>query len=300
MVAAMTAIASTTHQKGTALLLLVTVLWGTSFPVLKDTLGSVYPAVLIAVRYSIAAIALLPWLRRVSRQLLRDGALLGTILFLETACALTGLATISASRSAFIVGLNVIVVPLLGVLLGKRLSSRILVAAGLAVMGMAAMSWDGGGLSLGDGLTLASAVGIAVYILLLEAIAPRHNSLALAAVQVWVVMGLGAMWALPEVLHQGMGIGIGIGDRIPGLVYLGLVVTIGPLWGQARGQRWVPAHEAALLYTLEPVFATLFSILLLGEGLKLNGAIGAGCILAATVVSQVRIGGFGNVPSRGE
>ncbi|MGI8935863.1 MAG: EamA family transporter, partial [Phormidesmis sp.] len=62
----------------------------------------------------------------------------------------------------------------------------------------------------------------------------------------------------------------------------------------ALGQRWVPAHEAALLYTLEPVFATVFSILLLGEGLNLNGAIGAVCILIATVVSQVRMGSIAN------
>jgi drug/metabolite transporter (DMT)-like permease len=274
---------ATTHQKGTVLLLLVTVIWGTSFPVLKDTLGSVHPAVLIAVRYSIAAIALLPWLRRVSRPLLRDGALLGAILFAETACALTGLDSISASRSAFLIGLSVIVVPLLGVLMGKQLSRPVLAAAGLAVIGMGAMSWDGGGLSRGDALTLASAVGIAVYILLLEAIAPRHPALSLAAVQIWVVVGLGVIWALPEVLDQGLE----ISDRIPGLVYLGLVVTIGPLWGQAAGQRWVPAHEAALLYTLEPVFATVFSIVLLGEGLTLNGAIGAACILAATVVSKI-------------
>ncbi len=219
-----------------------------------------------------------------SRQLLWDGALLGAILFAETACALTGLETISASRSAFIIGLNVILVPLLGVLLGKQLSRPVLAAVGLAAMGMGAMSWDGGGLSRGDALTLASAVGVALYIVLLEAIAPRHPSLSLAAVQVWIVFGLGAIWALPEVLHQGLE----ISDRIPGLVYLGLVVTIGPLWGQAAGQRWVTAHEAALLYTLEPVFATLFSIVLLGEGLNLNGAIGAACILMATVVSQVK------------
>ncbi|MGB3138766.1 MAG: DMT family transporter [Nodosilinea sp.] len=280
----MTAISATTHQKGTALLLLVTVIWGTSFPVLKDTLGSVHPAVLIAVRYSIAAIALLPWLRSVSRQLLRDGALLGVVLFLETMCALLGLETISASRSAFIVGLNVVIVPFLSVLTGSQLPRRVLAAAGLATMGMGVMSWDGGGFSLGDGLTLASAVGIAIYIVLLEAIASRHQSLSLAAVQVWVVFGLGTFWALPELLQQGLG----IGDRIPALVYLGLVVTIGPLWGQAAGQRWVSAHEAALLYTLEPVFATLFSVLLLGEGLNLNGAIGAACILTATVVSQAK------------
>ena len=87
----MATISAKTHQKGTLLLLLVTVIWGTSFPVLKDTLSSVHPAVLIAVRYSIAAVALLPWLRQVSRQLLRDGVLLGSILFLETVCALIGL-----------------------------------------------------------------------------------------------------------------------------------------------------------------------------------------------------------------
>ncbi|WP_121970482.1 DMT family transporter [Leptolyngbya sp. BC1307] len=286
----MTAISVTTHQKGTLLLLLVTVIWGTSFPVLKDTLSSVHPAVLIAVRYSIAAIALLPWLRNASRSLLRDGALLGSILFLETMCALTGLETISASRSAFIVGLSVIGVPFLGALMGRPLSRRILLAAGLAVLGMSVMSWDGGGLSSGDGLTMASAVGIAAYIVLLEAIAPRHAPLSLAAMQVWVVVVLGGIWALPEVLHRG----IEIGNHVPALLYLGLVVTIGPLWGQALGQRWVPAHEAALLYTLEPVFATVFSILLLGEGLNLNGAIGAVCILIATVVSQVRMGSIAN------
>ncbi|MGD1862992.1 MAG: DMT family transporter [Phormidesmis sp.] len=280
----MTATPVTTHQKGTLLLLLVTLIWGTSFPVLKDTLSSIHPSVLIVVRYSIAAVALLPWLRQISRQLLRDGMILGTVLFLETTCALTGLEMISASRSAFIVGLNVVAVPLIGALLGKPLPRQILVAAGLAATGMSVMSWDGGGLSFSDVLTLASALGIAIYILFLEAIAPRHKPLSLAAVQVWFVALLGAIWALPEVMHQG----INIGEQMPSLLYLGLVVTIGPLWGQAMGQKWVPAREAALLYTLEPVFATIFSVLLLGDGLSFNGAIGAICILMATVVSRVR------------
>ena len=278
----MTATSAKIHRKGTLLLLLVTLIWGTSFPVLKDTLSSVHPAVLIAVRYSIAAIALLPWLRRMSRQLLRDGALLGSILFLETTCALIGLETISASRSAFIVGLNVIAVPFLGVLTGKQLRGRVLLAAGLAMAGMSVMSRNGGGLGLGDVLTVASAIGIAIYIVLLETIAPRHEPLPLAAAQVWFVFALGGIWALPEVLRQG----VGISEHLPSLLYLGLVVTIGPIWGQAMDQRWVPANEAALLYTLEPVFATLFSVLLLGEGLTLNGAIGAAFILIATAVSQ--------------
>ncbi|MGB3492262.1 MAG: DMT family transporter [Elainellaceae cyanobacterium] len=280
----MVAASLTSHRQGVIILLLTTVIWGTSFPVLKETLGSLSPSVLIVVRYSIAAIALLPWLRRINGKLLRDGALLGAILFLETGFALSGLETISASRSAFLVGMNVMFVPLLGTLIGRPLANRVLLATGLAVVGIGVMSLEGGGIGAGDLLTLASALGIALYILLLEAIAPRHASLSLAAVQIWVMVLLGGIWALPEVVNQMAG----IGDRLPQLIYLGIVVTIGPLCGQAIGQRSVPANEAALLYTLEPVFATLFSFLILGEGLGFRGAIGAACILVATVVSQYR------------
>ncbi|MEL6555037.1 MAG: hypothetical protein AAFQ63_16460 [Cyanobacteria bacterium J06621_11] len=205
----------------------------------------------------------MPWLRQINRQLLRDGVLLGTILFLETACALTGLETISASRSAFIVCLNVVIVPLLSAFLGKPLHGRILLAAGLAAIGMSVMSWDGGGLSLGDALTMASAVGIAIYILLLESIAPRHNPLPLAATQVWFVVLLGGIWALPELLHHE----VSIGGQIPSLLYIGLVVTIGPLWGQAMGQWWVPAHEAALPYTLRACLCHYLFYLAVGRRL---------------------------------
>lgn len=280
----MIAASPTSHQKGIVILLLTTVLWGTSFPVLKDTISSLPPSVLITVRYSIAAIALLPWLRSMSGKLLRDGALLGSILFLETGFALSGLETISASRSAFIIGMNVMFVPLIGALIGRSLAKRVIFATGLAVIGIGIMSLDAGGIGIGDGLTIVSAIGIAVYILLLEAIAPRHSFLALAAVQIWVMVLLGGAWALPELLNQWGE----IGDRLPQLMYLGIIVTIGPLCGQAIGQRWVPAHEAALLYTLEPVFATLFSFWILGEELGIRGAIGAACILIATVVSQYR------------
>ncbi|MEL6222317.1 MAG: DMT family transporter [Cyanobacteria bacterium J06627_8] len=270
------------QRRGMLSLLLTTLIFGTSFPILKDTIGSLSPPVLITVRYAIAAIAVLPWLKGLNLRLVRDGALLGSILFAETNFALTGMATISANRAAFIIGLNVILVPVLGVLLGRQIPRQVLLAAGLAVIGVSAMSWDGGGIGIGDVFTFVSAVGIATYVILLEAIAPRHPSLSLAAVQIWTMLALGIAWALPNLTDQWSM----VGDHLPALIYLGIVVTIGPLWGQAIGQRSVPAHEAALIYTLEPVFATLFSFWLLGEKLGLNGAIGAACILTATVISQ--------------
>jgi len=270
------------QRRGMLSLLLTTLIFGTSFPILKDTIGSLSPPVLITVRYAIAAIAVLPWLKGLNLRLVRDGALLGSILFAETNFALTGMVTISANRAAFIIGLNVILVPVFGVLLGRQLPRQVLLAAGLAVIGVSAMSWDGSGIGIGDVFTFVSAVGIATYVILLEAIAPRHPSLSLAAVQIWTMLALGIAWALPNLTDQWSM----VGDHLPALIYLGIVVTIGPLWGQAIGQRSVPAHEAALIYTLEPVFATLFSFWLLGEKLGLNGAIGAACILTATVISQ--------------
>lgn len=270
------------HRRGILLLILTTVIWGTSFPVLKHILGSLSPGVLLAVRFSIAAIAVAPWLRKLDRLLIRDGMLLGGVYFAECTCAVVGLETISANRSAVIISLNVILVPLLAGLMGQHLSSRVLWAAAIAVIGIGVMSWEGGGLSQGDSLTIVCAVGVAIYILLLEAIAPRHPTLPLVAVQLITTALLGLIFSVSEL----MGSIEAIGSQFSSLLYLGLVVTALPIWTQAIAQRWVAAHEAALLYTLEPVFAAIFSLWFLGEGFGIRGLIGAGLILGATAYSQ--------------
>lgn len=63
-------------------------------------------------------------------------------------------------------------------------------------------------------------------------------------------------------------------------------MTATPVWTQSIAQRWIPAHEVALLYTLEPVVATFFSFLFLGEQLRIRGFIGAALVVTATVLSQ--------------
>jgi drug/metabolite transporter (DMT)-like permease len=208
--------------------------------------------------------------------------LLGCLYFAECTAALVGLETISASRSAFLVSLNVIFVPMLSVVLGQRISSRILAAAGLAIVGIGIMSWEGGGFGYGDVLTLACAIGVAIYILTLEVITPRHPTLPLVAIQLLTMAVLSLIWAGPTLLGE---VGA-IATHANALLYLGLVVTATPIWTQALAQRWVASYEAALLYTLEPVFAALFSLWLLGETLGLRGLLGAGLILMAMTLSQ--------------
>lgn len=278
----MTAISKTDHSRGIFLLILTTAIWGTSFPLSKDVLDDLSPAAVLATRFAIPAIAFAPYLRHLNPQLLRDGAVLGLIYFTECVLALVGLETISANRSAFIVSLNVILVPLLGTLIGRYLPRQILVAVGIAIAGITLLSWEGGGIGLGELLTFGCAIGAAVYILALERIAPRHSALSLMAIQLAVMAVLGMGWALPQLNGQLDA----IVSHFNILLYLGLIVTATPIWTQAQAQRWVSASETALLYTLEPVFASVFSFFWLGEALGARGLIGATLIVLATVWSQ--------------
>jgi drug/metabolite transporter (DMT)-like permease len=278
----MTSASNTMRSTGIVLLVVTTLLWGTSFPLLKQLLTDLSPKTILAFRFAIATLLVVPWLRKLNPRLLRDGVLLGCIYFAECTTALVGLESISASRSAFIVSLNVILVPLLGMLVGQRISRQVLTAAGLAIAGIGIMSWEGGGFGYGDGLTLLCAIGVAIYILMLEVITPRHPTLPLVAVQLSTMTVLSVAWAAPILMEQMDAIAF----HGSTLLYLGVVVTATPIWTQAMAQRWVASHETALLYTLEPVFAALFSLWLLGEKLGLRGMLGAGLILIAMTLSQ--------------
>jgi drug/metabolite transporter (DMT)-like permease len=274
----------TNHSQGVMLLIFTTFVWGTSFPTLKHLMGDLPAPTILAVRFSIAAIAFLPWLRQLNAKLIRDGILLGSCYFGECVGTLVGLETISAHQSAFIISLNVIFVPIFAVALGRRLPLRAILAAGLAIVGIGILSWEGGGLQIGSWLTLGSAIGVAVYILLLEKIASRHATLPLVAVQLTTMSMLGLLWAAPQLATQAGA----IAQHFDLFLYIGLIVTAAPIWTQAIAQRWVAAHEAALLYTLEPVFAAVFSFLILGERLGIQGLLGAALILGATVWSQLK------------
>lgn len=278
----MRAISKPQHAQGVFLLILTTAIWGTSFPLLKGMLGDLPAPIILASRFTVAAIAFSPYLRHLNPKLLRDGAILGAFIFGECLLALLGLETISANRSAFLISLNVILVPLFGTILGRKLPKRIVVAVGIAIAGITILSWEGGGFGIGDLLTLSCAIGIACYILAMEVITPKHPTLSLVAVQLTVAALLAIFWAL----LNGNTSFAGSIPYLSTLLYLGLIVTAVPIWTQTQAQRWISASEAALLYTLEPVFASIFSFIWLHEALGIRGYVGAALILSATLISQ--------------
>ncbi|QKQ76431.1 DMT family transporter [Nostoc sp. TCL240-02] len=275
-------IENTLRLKGIMLLILVNVISATTFPLTKDIVSSLSPSALIATRFVIAAAVFAVNLRNINALLLRDGTVLGLFLFFFLAIETIALKTIPANRAAFIGSLNALIVPLLAWLSGQRVPLRTFLAAGVAVIGIGVMFWEGGELGIGDLLMFVDAFVYAGYIIFLDRVASRHPTLTLTSVQLLFIAVLGLLWNNTqilnqfEVIHQHWGV----------IVYLGLLATAAVIWLQTLAQQWVSAGETALLYTLEPLFATIFSFWLLGEHLGIRGLIGAILVLVALLLSQ--------------
>jgi drug/metabolite transporter (DMT)-like permease len=185
--------------------------------------------------------------------------------------------------------LNVLMVPLLGLLFGNTLSWRVIVAAMLACAGIGLMSWDGGANFVADAATVAGALGYALYVIVLSDRAARHDARSLAATQIVWMAVLGSAWMLADAMGtdklQTLGNRLNA-EILWGLAYLGIVATAGMLFLQARAQRHVSADKAALIYAMEPVFAALFAWFWLSEGLTLRAALGGAVVVFAIVFSE--------------
>ncbi len=273
---------------GVLLLVLVTLIWGTTFPGVKIVTKTLSPAELVAARFLVSGLFFLPFLKGSSLNLWRDALPLGVLLFITFLTQAVGIQSISSGRAAFITGLNVIFVPLALPFLGKSVPRMAFVAAFLALAGIGIMSFNAQTLkfSLGDLWTLGCAISYAIYILLLDRVSSRHSSLQLASTQVLVVGILGGLWALPGILEHGIPKAL-LGSSLLPVLYLGLIAAGLTTLLQTTAQKAVPVFQAAVIYSLEPVFAAVFSYLWLGEVLNLNGWIGAGLVLLAMILSQI-------------
>ncbi len=283
-----------THLRSLLLLLLTTLIWGTTFPLLKDMVTTLPPALLIGSRFLIAALAFLPcWalpnLPPITLALLRDGSLLGLVAFVSYLTQVLGLETVSANRAAFITGLNVVIVPLLGWLLGRGISLKTFAAALLAFGGIAVMSGQAGAMGWGDLWVLGCAASYAVYILLTEAVTAQHSPVQLTAVQLVTIAFLGVAWTVWTLPLDNLTALITqqLQPHWGALLYLGLIATAFTTWTQVTAQRHLSATEAAILYSLEPVFAAIFSFWWLSERLSLREGMGATLVLAAMIWSQL-------------
>jgi drug/metabolite transporter (DMT)-like permease len=278
-----------THRWGLLALVLVTMVWGTTFPAMKAMSGDLSALEIIALRFAISSLVLLPFLRGLQLHELRWGLLMGSVMFVATALQVSGLGMTTSNRNAFITGMNVIIVPILATVLGQRLGWPVVVGAVLGVLGLAGLFYEAAPWSQGDTLTLCSAFFYAIYVLLFEYCAKSEHTCRperLAAVQsvvmlVMAVAGIGIVGGdAPSTLLQRAE------PHLWPLVYLGLAASAGMVWLQAWGQTRVRAVEAALIYGLEPVFASLTAVFYINEVQAGRALAGAALIVLGVMLSQ--------------
>lgn len=288
------------HLRGVAALLIVTLVWGTTFPAMKDMTGSLSASWIVLSRFAIASLLLLPFLWRAKWDDMRWGVLAGGVLFLCYVFQIEGLALTTSNRNAFVTGLNVLVPPLIGVLMGKILERRIVIALVLALAGLFALCWEGGFVwGRGDTLALLCAVFFGIYVVLMASTTRRVEKLmVLTASQIVTVAVCSAVWLLLREVPLGVAeraedlpnylayIGTGLETYAVNIIYLGVVATAAIISLQTWGQSHSSANEAAVIYAFEPGCAAIFAYFWLGETLAWNGLLGAALLISGMMVSQ--------------
>lgn len=283
------------ERLGLLALLVVTVVWGTTFPAMKLLSAQLDALQIIWLRFAIASLVLAPLWHGMRRPERAWGGLLGALLFIAFWLQIEGLARTSSNRNAFVTGLNVLVVPLLAMLvLRRRYGWRLWAACAMACAGMTLMFHEDAPWNFGDTLTLMSTLFYALYILTLEECARRTELQPLRATRMATVQA-GVMCAAATALLLARGSGLGwlaSLERLDAqswcaLLYLGLVASVVVVSLQAWGQQRVDAVRSAIVFGLEPVFAALAAWALLGERLGWSGSAGAALIVAALVLSQL-------------
>jgi len=280
--------------KAHVLLVLVTLVWGATFVVIKNALADATPLLFNALRMALAAatLALLygRQLARVSRGALRMGAVVGTFLWIGYEFQTEGLRLTTPSKSAFITGLSVILVPVfLAIFWRRRLKPWTWAGVATAFVGLYLLTVPAaGGLGLqeinrGDVLTLGCAIGFAFQIVWMGRATRAHPFAQIATLQAIVCALLMAV-TVPLAEHAHI---VWLPRVLWAIVVTALLCTAAAFTIQAWAQQFTSPTYTALIFALEPVFAWLTSYFVLGERLGYRGAGGAGLILAGIVVAEV-------------
>jgi drug/metabolite transporter (DMT)-like permease len=279
------------------LLLLITAgIWGLAFVAQRAGMEHVGPFTFNALRFGLGSVSLVPlwWLRRGrgaafgsgepvgNRQLLTAGVTAGGVLFVAASLQQIGLVYTTAGKAGFITGLYVVLVPILGMGWGYRVGPGGWLGVGLAAAGLFLLSAvEGMSIGIGDALVLLSALFWALHLLVIARWARRVDPIRLALLQFAVCALLSFVVALPAESLSTRGIqAAAVPILYAGLLSVGVAYTL-----QVLAQRDAHPTTAAILLSLEAVFAVLGGWLLLGETISLREAMGCLLMLAGVVVS---------------
>jgi drug/metabolite transporter (DMT)-like permease len=280
------------QRRADAALAFNTVIWGSTFVLVKAALGHVSPILFLALRFSLATLALLALFRGPGKgprtwKAVLSGALSGVFLFSGYVLQTLGLRLTTASKSAFLTGLTSVMVPLLASLVYQsRPQVSEVVGVLVATVGLGLMTLEGaiGGIARGDVLTLLCAVAFAAHIVTVGHFSETMSFELLSVTQIGAaaVLASSLFWWV-ETPHLEWRPVLVCAVLITGLLATAFAFTI-----QAWALQYTTSSRAALIYMLEPVFAWMTSYFLMGEGLSGRAAAGAALILSGVLVVELK------------
>lgn len=270
-------------------LLTVTVIWGGGFVASDMALETLTPFQIMLIRFFIAAVIMTllgaKQIRTITREEARCGFRLGAALFGGFALQIIALQYTTPSKNAFLTATNVVFVPFIAlVIYRKKIEIKSLIGAGMAVAGAGVLSLkEDFSIGLGDGLTLLCAVCFALQIFLTGEYVGRIRPAVLNFLQMTAACILSAAGLLLS------------GDftfapstrSLLAVLYLGIVSTTITYLLQTVSQKYVDETKSAIILSMEAVFGTFFSVVLLHENVTVRMLAGSALILAAVLVSEV-------------
>lgn len=281
--------------KGPICLTLCAVFWGMAFSAQSSAMDHVEPYTFVFLRSAITCLALLismPLLNRLNpannaptasnRRHLAVGALCGAFLVLATILQQVGLVTTTTAKSGFITALYIIIVPILGIFLGRKPRAAIWLGVLVSLIGLYFLCWQGTlNVNVGDLFTFGSAVVFAVHIQLIDRLGGNLNSIKLSAIQ----FGAAAVIACAVMLLFETPNIDGILACWTDILYVAIFSGALGYTLQIVGQKSTDPTLASLIMCLESVFAALGGWLVLGEALSGREIFGCALMLSASVIA---------------
>ena len=291
----------TRQLRGGAMLMLTALIWGTAFVAQSVGMDYLGPCAFTATRNFIGCVALLPVIALASRMrsgaqpeeaapapgkkaLFGWGAACGLLLGGATLLQQAGMQTASAGKAGFLTALYIVIVPVLGIFLGRRPGLKVWMGVVLALVGAYLLSVKGGaGIASGDLLVIASAVVFSLHILVIDSVPAGEDGVRLSCVQFLVAGAFALVLALFLESFTWRDI---LSAWVP-LLYTGVVSSGVGYTLQILGQRTVNPTVASLILSLESVFAALAGWAILGQALSLRELFGCALVFVAVILAQL-------------
>ena len=275
-------------------LILVTIIWGAAFAVVKNSLDYVPPIYMMAFRFTIAGIVMslvfIKKLLRIKKDELIHGVGIGVFLFLAYAFQTIGCNYTTAGKNAFLTTIYVILVPFLNwILIKRRPDIFSIIAALLSITGIGLLSLEGDfTMNIGDVLTLICGFCYALQIIFIAQWSQNDDPVLLAIIQIIVAALLS--WITAPFIDGDMNWHVlSSGNVILSMMYLGLLSTMVAFALQTICQKYLAPSLAALLMSFEAVFGALSGVIFLGEIIPPRGIVGCALMFSAIVISETKL-----------